>query len=234
MEARFRALKRLALQGHDFESEHEFFAREVRAARFVSEWPWPKSLKRRSAWTGAGRFWFGLGYEVFGGLGSSVLRPAIWWIVIVIVAANFYLSQHEGTIKTRSELKKQGTPHITALIQANYMTWSEDKSCYSATAPNNPTTTYFGGLSDKVHDSTNAAYEALQLSLRNALVVLDNSSDAAHRSFGCLYGVELYGGNNPVPYVPGAVSIFSAFQKAFSATLLFLFGLALRNMLKMK
>ena len=76
--------------------------------------------------------------------------------------------------------------------------------------------------------------EAWHLAFRNAFIVLDGSSEAAHRSYGCLYGVELYGGSNPLAVVPGAVSTASAIQKLFSALMIFLFGLALRNMLKMK
>ena len=64
--------------------------------------------------------------------------------------------------------------------------------------------------------------------------MLDGSSEAAHRTFGCLYGVELYGGSTPVAIVPSAVSTVSAIQKLFSALMIFLFGLARRNMLKMK
>ncbi len=41
-------------------------------------------------------------------------------------------------------------------------------------------------------------------------------------------------GGDPVPIVPPGVSIASAVQKIFSAVMIFLFGLALRNMLKMK
>jgi hypothetical protein len=55
-----------------------------------------------------------------------------------------------------------------------------------------------------------------------------------HRTYGCLYGVELYGGSNPLAVVPSAVSTASAAQKLFSALMIFLFGLALRNMLKVK
>jgi len=63
--------------------------------------------------------------------------------------------------------------------------------------------------------------------------VLDGGGDAAHRTFGCLYGVERYG-DNPIAIVPSSVSFASALQKAISAVLIFLFGLAVRNMLRMK
>ncbi len=49
-----------------------------------------------------------------------------------------------------------------------------------------------------------------------------------------MYGVELYGGSNPLAVVPSAVSTASAVQKLVSAVMIFLFGLALRNMLKGK
>ena len=89
-------------------------------------------------------------------------------------------------------------------------------------------------LSEKLRGQTNARAEALHLAFRNAFVVLDGGSDASHRMYGCLYGLELYAGQNPVPIVPSAVSTASAIQKLISGVLIFLFGLALRNMLKVK
>jgi hypothetical protein len=46
--------------------------------------------------------------------------------------------------------------------------------------------------------------------------------------------VELYGGGTPVAIVPPQVAFWSAMHKLWSAIMIFLFGLALRNMLKMK
>jgi len=45
--------------------------------------------------------------------------------------------------------------------------------------------------------------------------------------------VERYGGN-PVAYVPRSVAIASGIQKLLSAIFIFLFILAVRNMLKVK
>ena len=97
-----------------------------------------------------------------------------------------------------------------------------------------PNVTHVDGLSEKLRSQTNARAEALHLAFRNAFVVLDGGSDASHRMYGCLYGLELYAGQNPVPIVPSAVSTASAIQKLISGVLIFLFGLALRNMLKVK
>ncbi len=93
---------------------------------------------------------------------------------------------------------------------------------------------YVGALSPELQAGTDLANEAWHLAFRNAFIVLDGSAEAAHRTYGCLYGVEMYGGSNPLAVVPSAVSTASAVQKLFSALMIFLFGLALRNMLKMK
>ncbi|MFZ1108637.1 MAG: hypothetical protein WAN43_09870 [Rhodomicrobium sp.] len=95
-------------------------------------------------------------------------------------------------------------------------------------------TPYVGALTPTHAKDTDLANEAWHLAFRNAFIVLDGSSEAAHRTYGCLYGVEMYGGSNPLAVVPSAVSTVSAAQKLFSALMIFLFGLALRNMLKVK
>jgi hypothetical protein len=115
------------------------------------------------------------------------------------------------------------------LIQPNWRLWEKAKD-----AASNSNDTIIGGLSEKLRSQTNARAEALHLAFRNAFVVLDGGSDASHRMYGCLYGLELYAGQNPVPIVPSAVSTASAIQKLISGVMIFLFGLALRNMLKVK
>jgi len=85
------------------------------------------------------------------------------------------------------------------------------------------------GLGEKLRSRTNARAEALHLAFRNALSAIDAGGDASYRIYGCLYGIE---GSNPI--VPVTVSTASAIQKLISGVLIFLFGLALRNMLKVK
>ena len=85
------------------------------------------------------------------------------------------------------------------------------------------------GLGEKLRSQTSATTEALHLAFRNSLIAIDAGGDASYRIYGCLYGLE---GNTPI--VPGAVSAASAIQKLVSGVLIFLFGLALRNMLKVK
>ena len=121
-------------------------------------------------------------------------------------------------------------PTYTGKWRKNWRLWAESKK--AAASDSNETT--IGGLSEKLRSQTNARAEALHLAFRNAFVMLDGGSDASHRMYGCLYGLEMYAGQNPVPIVPSAVSTASAIQKLISGVLIFLFGLALRNMLKVK
>lgn len=76
--------------------------------------------------------------------------------------------------------------------------------------------------------------EAIELALRDGFLILYGDADTAHRVYGCLYGVELYGGSGPEAIIPQRVAFWSAMHKLYSAVMIFLFGLALRNMLKMK
>jgi len=122
-----------------------------------------------------------------------------------------------------------------ATAEAGIHALSHSAPCYALDEkPADPNQTRVDGLSEKLRSQTNARAEALHLAFRNAFVVLDGGSDASHRMYGCLYGLELYAGQNPVPIVPSAVSTASAIQKLVSGVLIFLFGLALRNMLKVK
>ena len=189
---------------------------------------------RREAWVGFWRFWFGLAYEIFGGLGSSVLRPAGWWIVSVFIAAMFYLGANLEMEKKRASLQAQGTSTISAYWKTSTAAWREGQACYqpeaSADYQKVPEQDRLKPLPLKMRELTSAPMEALQLAFRTSFIVSDPGSDA--RSYGCLYGV--LKSDSGMVYVPPAVSIVASVQKIVSAVLLFLFGLALRNLLKLK
>ncbi len=250
--ARWRALKRLAIQGHDTERELEFHARELRSQRFTEDWPLPLAFWRGRAWAGLFRFWFGYFYQWFSDFGRSLARPLIASWVVLIASAAFFLSQ---TDVMRRELAPQEASYLSGTVRTARHALFNAVPCYSPpptpaaswrgawpwwrrgakiSSPPAPTESQTGGLTEPLRSQTGARAEALHLAFRNAFVVLDGSGEAAHRTFGCLYGVELYGGSNPLAIVPSAVSTVSAGQKLFSALMIFLFGLALRNMLKMK
>jgi hypothetical protein len=238
--SRWRALKRLAIQGHDTDSELEFHAREVRAQRFARDWPLPLAFWRRKAWSGFFRFWFGILYEIASDFGRSLVRPAALWLFAATLGAIVYVSQSPATIDARAKERAAGASPVSATLNTAIHAWrGNPKPCYAGEAippkdQNGETPAYAGALSPHLKAGTDLANEAWHLAFRNAFILLDSSGEAAHRSYGCLYGVELYGGGNPLAIVPSAVSTASAIQKVFSALTIFLFGLALRNMLKVK
>jgi hypothetical protein len=94
--------------------------------------------------------------------------------------------------------------------------------------------TMLPNLAPDVAAKTPLATEAIRLSLLNASVIGGLGGDSARRTYGCLYGLEADASGNTFPIVPGFVTDWGATQRLLSALLIFLFGLALRNMLKLK
>jgi hypothetical protein len=223
---RWQALKRLAIQAHDTDRELEFNAQEIRAERAASRWPVPNRVSGWKIWL---RSFLGWLYGFFSDYGRSLVRPFVAWAIASLAFTAFYLSQTEVM---QRDLSLEDAWWGSAAAQAGHYAVANKVPCYAREAIKD--TTSVGGLTKEVRDQTNARAEALHLAFRNAFVVLDGGSDATHRMYGCLYGLELYAGQNPVPIVPSAVSTASAIQKLISGVLIFLFGLALRNMLKVK
>jgi Pentapeptide repeats (9 copies) len=238
--ARWRALKRLAIQGHDTERELEFHARELRSQRFTGDWPLPWRGKGAHMWKSVLGFWSGLAYGLFSNYGRSLLQPALFWLAGVALGAVCYVSQSPAMIEARAAARASGSYATVATLRMAAEAWLvKTVPCHAGGAippkdADGNLPPYIGALSQSLQSGTDIANEAWHLAFRNAFIVLDGSNEAAHRTYGCLYGVELYGGSNPLAVVPSAVSTISAAQKLFSALMIFLFGLALRNMLKMK
>ena len=239
---RWRALKRLAIQGHDTDRELAFFSGEVRSARLAGDWPAPWPVWKADVWAGFLRFWAGLLYQAFSNFGRSLLRPLFAWFLCIVIFAAFYLSQ---TDVMQRDLALPEASYVSAVTQAGHYAMSNTVPCYKrpatftdqwrgnwglwGTATRALPEQAIRGLGEELRAQTNARAEALHLAFRNSLIAIDAGGDASYRIYGCLYGLE---GN--VPVVPGAVSTASAIQKLISGVLIFLFGLALRNMLKVK
>ncbi len=203
--ARYRHLRRIALGGHNHEAEAMAFKGEVRAKRgTVDRW-----------WQPA--FWFGVLYDGFSNFGRSLARPFAVWLGMTLAAALalFALSPAAPGLA--------GLP--AALINP--------PACYAPADNSSTDGPRIGGLSPELRAATNLRAEALHLAVHNASVIL-GAGESTHRSLGCLYGVELYNGGDPVAVVPSAVATLSAAHKLISAIFIFLFLLALRNMLKLK
>jgi hypothetical protein len=232
--ARWRSLKRLAIQGHDTERELEYHARELRSQRFVTDWPLPFLFW---GWVGFLRFWFGVLYGAFSDYGRSIFRPALLWLATIAVAALHYLPAQPDPAPRWQAGGGQGiAASARAYAESAQQLWSAPPPCFKGeplpeSGKLEPGKLY--GLGAPAAGSTNALAEAIRLAFRNGSIFLDGGDDSARRTYGCLYGIQSFGGS-PAPFVPGYVGDASGVQKVLSAIYLFLFGLALRNMLKMK
>jgi hypothetical protein len=98
--ARWRALRRIAVQGHDHELELIFLAEEIKSRRGVQDWALPNPLCWRRgdpiSWPGGGRYWAGFLYEWFSDFGRSAVRPLLWWTFLTCSFAFYFhsLSPH--------------------------------------------------------------------------------------------------------------------------------------------
>lgn len=153
----------------------------------------------------------GLAYQLFSDFGRSVMRPLYAWAAgILVFAFLFRLCMSNATL----EQPLPFTCYNPVMHQA-----TNDKA------------SHIEGLS-ALSESTSPLTEPFSLSLRNALVVINGGEETNHRIYGCLYGLERYG-DTLIPVVPKTVAALSALQKVWSVVMLFLAGLAIRNLLKM-
>jgi hypothetical protein len=205
--ARFRELRRQAAEAQDRERELEFFAQEIRTGRFHAK-GLPSWVPKIWSW----RFWFGLGFGALSDFGRSLWRPLLAWLALTALCSTFYLGEHDDMRKARTALAPSGFFNIlTAHAVTTRNAWDNPPACREPFA------------------STDAVNEAILLSLKNALVLNIVSADSARRSFGCLYGLEKDGGR-----VPAIVAKVSIGQTVMSGLLIFLFVLAVRNLLRLK
>lgn len=78
--ANYRALKRLAIQGHDHEHEVEFFAEELKARRLMVDKP------NTASW------WLSFLYEELSDYGRSIAKPLLYWVGLVVLSALLYIA----------------------------------------------------------------------------------------------------------------------------------------------
>lgn len=76
--ARYRAIRRLAVQGHDTDNERLFLKGEIRARRLTLDKPWHAL------------FWFGIAYDAFSDFGGAIARPILWGIALILAFAAVY------------------------------------------------------------------------------------------------------------------------------------------------
>jgi uncharacterized protein YjbI with pentapeptide repeats len=232
--ARWRALKRLALQGHDHIREQEYFAEEVKALRGSPDKPLPNPLNwfkkntdglRKPVWPGGGRYWLGRLYQWLSDFGRSVARPLLWWTFLSLVLACVYLWQHFAASA------ETGTAYAGGPVE---WVWSRTVHLLRLTGSSETPGDVALSPISCIRGEGNPLLDALGLSLNKALPLSGiGSPEKLNQIYACLYGI--HGGARGAlperftPVIPDLVYYLGMVQTLFSLVLIFLFLLALRN-----
>lgn len=210
--ARFRTLKRLAVQAHDHERQMAFFAGERRARRWHRERPWQPS------------YWFGLFYELLSNFGRSMLLPLAWWLLTTGMFAWIYLSRHFERAAAQGSAYAENS--LDWIGRWAYSTFSALTGLFPIKGGHPvPALVCLDGRPDG-----SPWADAVYLAIKNALLIV-GWQDRAHtrQIYSCLFGD---GGHRSEPIFPAAVSYAAMAQTIASAVLIFLFVLAVRNHFK--
>jgi len=99
--AKYRAIRRMAIQGADYEREQMAFKGELRSKRWTVDKFWHPAL------------WLGILYDCVADCGRSIVRPAFFWLASILVFAAFYWQRAAADVETRCA--EAGGPLVQAL-----------------------------------------------------------------------------------------------------------------------
>jgi len=99
--AQYRAIRRMAIQGADYEREQMAYKGELRSRRWTRDKFWHAGL------------WLGLFYDGIADCGRSIVRPANVWLASIVAFAAFYWWRAAAGIETRCA--EAGGPIVQAL-----------------------------------------------------------------------------------------------------------------------
>ncbi|MGO9173933.1 MAG: hypothetical protein ACLP7P_18490 [Rhodomicrobium sp.] len=88
---KYRALRRMAIQGADYEREQMAYKGELRSRRWTVD-----------KWWSIGT-WIGLFYDAFADCGRSIVRPANAWLASILLFAAFYWQRAAAGVEARCE-----------------------------------------------------------------------------------------------------------------------------------
>ncbi len=220
---RYRRLRQLAASTQDFDRAREYFAQEIRCRRFWLDRPMGK---------GRAKFWLGWAYGAMSNFGRSLMRPALAWVVNILVFTLVYLGQRNTYYFTSAPGPIQGNTTIFPVWPDNpgfgsVMQWIGDFLWWLALSFFN---LFAGG--GCIAGEGGATAEAFFLSLKNSLFFLGwENPDASRRVYSCLYGFETQGTEH-VLRLPLSVSTAAIVENVIGATLIALFLLGLFNLLR--
>ena len=202
--ARYRALRRLADEGHDHKLEQEFFADELRAHQFHDYWFLHPQLYA---------IWI---YEALSNIGRSLVLPLAWMALCLFLFTGVYLqasqSKDFGYLTALQGIAGAALPELECASDGKY-----DRDLQRPVFERLP------------GDPISSAWS---LSARNSLIFAGGVLGQTNRQIqACLFGVQNIGGRKE-PAVPTFVAVMGTVQTIISLILIFLFGLALRNNFK--
>ena len=203
---RWSELKRLAVQRHDHQHELAFFRGELLERRGAADKVWHAG------------FWFGIFYQIFSGFGRSVLQPFIWWAVGVVGFAWLYLAEHVSRGAYRTVVTASEPPDASVLGGVSDWIAGTPAALTCIAGPSDPWSA------------------ALGLSLQKALFAGIGSVDKTRQIYACLFGIHETGplAKSFQPIIPDSVSVLGIVQFVWSAAMIFLVLLALRNHFRIK
>lgn len=202
--ARYRALKRLAIQAHDHKLELDFFASELKAYR------------------GNVLAFFRFLYACFSNFGRSMLRPLLWLLVSGSAFAWAYLGEHFARAADTGRVYAVSSGawlcnNLTAPF-ANVARWLGVDL-----PPASPSLSCLAG------QETDPLSAAIGLSIRKALPFAGvASAEKLNQIYACLYGTTSIN-SRTAPVIPDVVDYLGIAQLLLSLVLIFLFLLAVRN-----
>ena len=161
LSAKYRALKRLAIQSDDHRNEQIFFRGELRGRRYNEDKPWHPA------------FWVGILYEVASDFGRSILRPILLLFALSLVSSWFYLGRHTlADVSPRAQLQARFLSHLPDRTGA----------LFAAAQPAQ-------ALSCKQGKGDPAA-AAVLLAIRQSSVIGAHDSSKNAQIYTCLYGTD--------------------------------------------
>ncbi len=114
---KYRAIRRMAIQGADYEREQMAFKGEIRSKR-GTEHRWYHAA-----------FWYGLAYDALSDFGRSMSRPSLAWLISIGVFGLFYLAssgiQYKQGLRLstgKSGIRYRGSPFVQAYFFVVSMT----------------------------------------------------------------------------------------------------------------
>lgn len=253
--ARWRALRRLAIQGHDIERELDFFAREISTLRGLEHQALPNFLnllRRRMTFPQR----FGEGRErriVWRWTSGDDPEPVFVWPggARYWVGLLYQFFSDFGRSIVRPLIWLGVSIAIFALV---YLGFHFAANQAKAEKPYNTTSSHWlmrhAGLLpfdrspppklECLKGTGSPLTAAAQLSFKKSLLFIGwEQSEKINQYYACLYGVEAsyrsaQKGTAFTPAIPDRVFVWSLFQTLISAVLIFLFLLAVRNHFKIK